>query len=95
MTLDVIRIVIRLLASIWKYPESKYWTACFPDQNDKHRRLTTKETDPQESRRRSPKEYDRAVRTKRTLRQAQMALDRNHQDEAFRSISSWNEDRLR
>jgi integrase len=67
------------MASVWKHPESQYWTACFRDQNGKQRRVTTKATD-----RRKAKAIadalEKAVRTKRTLRQAQVALDRLHEE---------------
>jgi integrase len=32
------------VASVWKHPESQYWTACFRDQNGRQRRISTKET---------------------------------------------------
>ena len=33
------------MASIWKHPKSKYWTACFTDANGKQRKRSTKLTD--------------------------------------------------
>jgi len=67
------------MASIWKHPQSKYFTACFRDHNGRQRRITTKET----SRKKAQKiadEYERAARTKRTLKQAQAVLDRLHEE---------------
>jgi hypothetical protein len=32
------------VASIWKHPESQYWTAVFRDQSGGQRRISTKET---------------------------------------------------
>jgi hypothetical protein len=32
------------VASVWRHPESQYWTACFHDENGRQRRITTKET---------------------------------------------------
>ena len=61
------------MASIWKHPESKYFTACFRDHNGRQRRITTKET----SRKTAQKladEFEKAARTKRTLKQAQAVL---------------------
>jgi len=67
------------MASIWKHPQSKYFTACFRDNKGRQRRITTKET----SRKKAQKladEYERAARTKRTLRQAQAVLDRLYEE---------------
>ena len=67
------------MASIWKHPQSKYFTACFRDHNGRQRRISTKET----NRKRAQKladEYERASRTKRTLKQAQAVLDRLHEE---------------
>jgi hypothetical protein len=33
------------MSSVWRHPESRYWTACFRDANGKQRRVSTKETD--------------------------------------------------
>src|SRR6266404_4261768 len=62
-----------------RHPQSKYFTACFRDHNGRQRRITTKET----SRKKAQKladEYERAARTKRTLRQAQAVLDRLYEE---------------
>jgi integrase len=67
------------MASVWKHPLSKYWTACFRDLAGKQRRITTKETD-RKTAERLAEEFETAVRTKRTLRQAQVVLDRLHQE---------------
>jgi hypothetical protein len=67
------------VASIWKHPQSKYFTACFRDHNGRQRRITTKET----SRKKAQKlvdEYEKATRTKRTLKQAQAVLARLHEE---------------
>ncbi len=67
------------MASVWKHPLSRYWTACFRDLAGKQRRITTKETDRKRAQRLA-EEYESAVRTKRTLRQAQLVLDRLHEE---------------
>jgi integrase len=67
------------MASVWRHPLSKYWTACFRDLAGKQRRITTKETDRKRAQRLA-EEYESAVRTKRTLRQAQLVLDRLHEE---------------
>lgn len=33
------------MASIWKHPNSPYWTACYTDESGKQRKRSTKETD--------------------------------------------------
>jgi integrase len=73
--MDVIRSVINTMASVWRHPLSKYWTACFRDLAGQQRRITTKETD-RKAAQRIAEEFEAAVRTKRTLRQAQLVLDR-------------------
>ena len=67
------------MASVWRHPLSKYWTACFRDLAGKQRRISTKETDRKRAQRLA-EEYESAVRTKRTLRQAQLVLDRLHEE---------------
>jgi integrase len=67
------------MASVWKHPLSRYWTACFRDLAGKQRRITTKETDRKRAQRLA-EEFESAVRTKRTLRQAQLVLDRLHEE---------------
>src|SRR5262249_2206191 len=67
------------MASLWKHPESKYWTACFRDSSGKQRRVSTKETDRKKAKR-IAEEYEKGVRTKRTLRQTQRALFRLHEE---------------
>jgi hypothetical protein len=42
-------LVLLLVASVWKYPDSQYWTACFRDQNGRQRRILTKETNNKKS----------------------------------------------
>ena len=67
------------MASIWKHPLSQYWTACFRDLAGKQRRITTKEIDRKRAQR-IAEEYEAAVRTKRTLHQAQIVLSRLHEE---------------
>jgi integrase len=67
------------MASIWKHPLSQYWTACFRDLNGKQRRISTKTID-RKTAQRLAEEYESAVRTKRTLHQAQLVLDRLHEE---------------
>ena len=74
------------MASVWKHPESQYWTACFRDQNGKQRRVTTKATDRKKAKAIADA-LEKAVRTKRTLRQAQVALDRLHEEIAGQKVS--------
>jgi integrase len=64
---------------VWKHPRSKFWTACFRDQNGRQRRISTKATDRRRAQRIAD-EYERAVLSKRTLRQVQKVLDRLHEE---------------
>ena len=61
------------MASIWKHPQSKYFTACFRDHNRRQRRISTKETKRKKAQKLAD-EYEKASRTKRTLKQAQAVL---------------------
>jgi hypothetical protein len=54
------------VASVWKHPESQYWTACFRDQNGRQRRISTKETNNKKALK-IAEEFERAAKTKRTL----------------------------
>jgi integrase len=67
------------MASIWKHPQSKYFTACFRDHNGRQRRISTKETKRKNAQKLAD-EYENATRTKRTLKQAQAVLDRLHEE---------------
>ena len=67
------------MASIWKHPESKYFTACFRDHNGRQRRITTKETG-RKTAQKLADEFEKAARTKRTLKQAQAVLARLHEE---------------
>ena len=67
------------MASIWKHPQSKYFTACFRDHNGRQRRISTKETNRKKAQKLAD-EYEKAARTKRTLKQAQAVLDRLHEE---------------
>lgn len=53
------------MASIWKHPKSRYWTACFRDVNGHQRRASTKETNKKRAQRIAD-EYEKASRSKRT-----------------------------
>ncbi len=33
------------MASLWKHPQSRFWTACFTDHTGKQRKRSTKEMD--------------------------------------------------
>jgi integrase len=67
------------VASLWRHPRSKFWTACFRDQNGKQRRISTKSTD-RKTAQRVADEYEKAVLNKRTLRHVQKVLDRLHEE---------------
>ena len=67
------------MASVWKHPESRYWIACFRDQHGRQRRVSTKETDRKKALR-IAEEYEKAVRTKRTMRQTLAVLARLHEE---------------
>jgi integrase len=73
------------MASVWRHPRSKYWTACFRDARGKQRRISTKETDRKEAQKIADK-YEEAVRIRRTLRQTQIVLARLHEEITGESV---------
>jgi hypothetical protein len=54
-------------------------TACFRDQNGRQRRISTKETNNKKALK-IAEEFERAAKTKRTLKQVQNILDRLHEE---------------
>jgi integrase len=63
------------MASVWKHPYSRFWTACFRDSDGRQRRVSTKET----NRRRALKiaeAYEQASRGLRTKRQVRRMIER-------------------
>jgi integrase len=67
------------MASIWRHPRSRYWTACFRDSTGHQRRITTKTVE-RKIARKIAQEYEEAVRTERTLKQLNETLDRLHEE---------------
>ena len=67
------------MASLWRHPKSQYWTACFRDQNGRLLKISTKETNRKQAQKIAD-EYEKAARTKRTLKQVQVTLDRLHEE---------------
>jgi integrase len=67
------------MASVTKHPQSRYWTACFRDQHGRQRRISTKQTD-RKAALAIAQEYEKAVRTKRSMRQTLAVLARLHEE---------------
>src|SRR5689334_2729742 len=74
------------MASVWRHPKSQYWTACFRDAQGRQRRASTKETDRKKALRIAG-DYEKALRTKRTLRQTMNVLARLHEEVSGEAIS--------
>lgn len=74
------------MASITRHPQSQFWTACFRDSNGRQRRISTKETDKKRASR-IAEEFEKAVRTKRTVRQTQVVLGKLHEELTGEKIS--------
>jgi hypothetical protein len=73
------------MASIWKHPNSRYWTACWRDHNGRQRRKSTKAT----SRRLAQSiadEFEREFRDRRTFRHLRKTLERFHEELTGRKI---------
>jgi integrase len=67
------------MASVWKHPNSRYWTACFYDVSGRPRRVSTKTTDRRLAQRLA-NEFEKASRTKRTLSQLENVLRTFHEE---------------
>jgi integrase len=67
------------MASIWKNPQSRYWTACWRDQNGKQCRASTKTID-RKLARRMAEDFEKASRTRRTLAQLEKILRDYHEE---------------
>jgi len=73
------------MASIWRNPKSRYFTACFRDASGRQRRITTKEID----RRRALKiaeAFERAGREQRTLGHTRRVIERLHEEISSQKI---------
>jgi len=42
---DILTDILTFMASVWRHPNSKYWTGCFTDADGKQRKRSTKLTD--------------------------------------------------
>ena len=83
---DVIINVIRYGERLEK-SQSQYFTACFRDYNGRQRRITTKETNRKKAQMLAD-EYEKASRTRRSLKQAQAVLDRLHEELSGKRIGT-------
>jgi integrase len=75
------------MASIWRHPHSRYWTACFRDADGHQRRITTKETDRRKAHK-IAETFERVVRTKRTKLHTQRVIARLHEELGGEPISA-------
>ena len=75
------------MASIWRHPNSRYWTACFRDAGGQQRRITTKETDRRKAHK-IAEAFERVVRTKRTKLHTQRVIARLHEELGGEPISA-------
>jgi integrase len=75
------------MASIWRHPNSRYWTACFRDSAGHQRRITTKETDRRKAHR-IAEAFERVVRAKRTKAHTQRVIARLHEELGGEPISA-------
>jgi integrase len=74
------------MASIWRHPASRYWTACFRDSTGKQRRVTTKSTDRRIAQKIADT-YEKASRNKRTLHQLEKTLRAFYEELCGESIT--------
>jgi integrase len=73
------------MASVWRHPNSKFFTACFRTPDGRQRRVTTKET----NRRRALKiaeAFETAARERRTLAHTRRVIERLHEEISHRKI---------
>jgi integrase len=67
------------MASIWKNPKSRYWTACWRDPSGRQKRASTKTTDRRLARR-IAEEFEKATKSRRTLAQIEKVLRSFHEE---------------
>jgi integrase len=73
------------VASVWRHPNSKFFTACFRPPDGRQRRITTKET----NRRRALKiaeTFEAAARERRTLAHTRRVIEQLHEEISCRKI---------
>jgi integrase len=67
------------MASVWKHPNSPFWTACFTDLDGRRKKRSTKET----NRRKAEKlaeQFEEAARKRRTFSQVRSVLQDLHRE---------------
>jgi len=73
--------------AFWRHPELQYWTGLLSVmKNGRQRRISTKETNSKKALK-IAEEFERAVKTKRTLEQVQQALDRLHEEVSGQNVN--------
>lgn len=84
--LDVLSYVLGM-ASLWKHPESKFFTACFTDRNGKRRKQSTKETNRAKAQKIADS-YEQAARQKQTVRQVRNVISQLHKSITGQDVAS-------
>jgi len=77
------------MASLFRHPESRYWTACFRDETGRQRRISTKETNRPKALK-IAQEFEKASRLKRKMRHTREVIERLHSEltgETFSKVS--------
>ncbi len=67
------------MASLWKRPNSRYWTACFTDRTGKQRKRSTGTTD-RKAALRLAEQFEEASRRRRTARQVREVISDLHRE---------------
>jgi len=67
------------MASIWKHPQSRFWTACFRDAGGRQRRISTREANPRKAQK-IAEAYEKASREKKTRLHTRRVIERLHEE---------------
>ena len=67
------------MASLWKRPNSRFWSACFTDRNGKQRKRSTGTTD-RKAALRLAEQFEEAARKRRTARQVREVIGDLHRE---------------
>jgi integrase len=67
------------MASLWKHPQSRFWTACFTDATGKQRKRSTKATD-RKTAAKIAAQYEEVARRKRTARHTRKVIASLHHE---------------
>ena len=78
--MNILRFILTsIMASVWKHPQSQYWTGCFTDANGKQRKRSTRETNRSKALK-IAHSYESAAKAARTAEQVKRVMADLHRE---------------